>query len=248
MPNNDVSEILTPAARQLLEEAVKDYRAQVLSAAQSSAARLTGELREISVHDVLTGLAAAQPGLSRRRTSQVERVLYLYGVTGILMAVASVVYWLVRNASASSDLQAQLPLLLGASGLLMSVLSFLYLRIRTIRLGDTGSEGFSNRGDASAEFTFISQWRDLEIGLRRIAAAELGESGSAMPFSALVNAAMKSGTLSAEDANVLRRLIDLRNRILHKGDSISTAELRDAVNAADRLTAKLGIESARGAV
>src|SRR5438270_6049368 len=82
---------LTEAARDVLEEVVAGLRDEILASAWRSAAEPYGEAREIAVNDILRAVDEMRRPPSRLR-SPVERLLLFYALTGILTAIAGLVY------------------------------------------------------------------------------------------------------------------------------------------------------------
>lgn len=228
-------DLLTPAARQLLDEVVEDFKNGLLTRAEAAAAGATGDLREISVHDVLSAL----PTRKRfGRRSAAERLLVAYSVTGVLLAAGGLAFWTLQNVIRAADIRAQIPLLVSISGALLSLLSFTLLRLRTLR--DHGVEGDSeSEGVSAAEMRLVRLWQSLELQMRKTVAEYFGESGSSGPISSLIERLVSVGVLSKDDSVTLRKLIDLRNGILHRGEKVSLKVLRQAIDDGERLIERL---------
>jgi len=231
-------EVLTPAARQLLEELVDDYRAQLFAFAEASASRLTGDVREVSVHDVLAGLDRVQRRPIGRRSVKVERLLLAYAVTGAMLMVASVTFWLLQYSWDLANLEQRLPLMIGAAGSIIFLTSVLAIRLRNLRTVELETSVGQTTGEDN-ELIFVTLWRDIEISLRQAAASELGESASSGPISALLEAVVRSGRLTKDDGQTLRRLIAVRNKIVHGVAKFSEDEMQTAIREAYQILKKL---------
>lgn len=230
---------VTPAARRLVDELVDDYRLQLLSAAESSAAQIGGQVREVSVHDVVAALRALK-STGHRERSRTERLLTLYTVAGAAVAVGGFAYWAFDYAVSVTSLQAQLPILIGVSGLLLFAVSFLTLRLRTLRMQGSGYALTSASSDELLRGRFLHVWRDIEIALRSLAAHEVGESVADAPLGVLFDLAARGRLLSATDLTRLPKLIDLRNAVAHSSRPVPVDQLQRAISEALLLRDALG--------
>jgi hypothetical protein len=90
-------------------------------------------------------------------------------------------------------------------------------------------------------FEFLDRWRRLERTIQVIAEptnANTSEADRRMGIGATVNRLVKEGKVPAKDADRIRDLLRLRNRLVHstrKDDVPSDAELADALFEVDRL-------------
>lgn len=230
---------LTPAAKQALDELVADYRDQLLLGAADSASRL-GELREISVHDIMAGLNRQQDRVFGRTGTRIERILRLYVVGGFLLGVIGLVAFTAREILIGRGFQEQLFLVAALGGLLLSAMSYFLLWSR------------KSRGTASllrsklSEFgpgdygSYLVLWRDIELALRRAAAVRLGESAANAPLSGLLDILGREQVLSSDDQLRLRRLLNLRNSIAHgRPGTEDEDEIANAARDAERLLSRI---------
>jgi hypothetical protein len=239
----DLEEKLTDAARDALKDVVRDYRAQLLISAADNASRMTGELREISVHDLYKAIQATSSELRTRPSRPIEYFLNLYIVMGILLGLAGLGWFAARDAVLTLTTERQLPLLIGLSGFGIAAVSFMVLRLQQLRVLRIQSIDFLRPGvtgsfRAQVGF-FISKWQEIELLLRTKVGSNLGESVAKAPFSALLELLRRDGMLSEEDSNQLRRLLELRNSVVHGQKEITQDELRSSLRYADQLLEKL---------
>jgi len=240
MPNRqELDTKLTPAARQALDELVADYRDQLLFGAADSASRL-GELREISVHDIMAGLNRQQDRVFGRTGSSIERILRLYVVGGFVLGVTGLVAFAAREILIGRGFQEQIFVLAALGGLLLSAMSYFLLWTRKSR----GTAYLLRR--QSSEFgpgdyaSYLTLWRDIELALRRAAAVRLGESAASAPISGLLETLGREQVLSSDDQLRLRRLLTLRNSIAHGGPGTETeGEIANAARDAERMLGRI---------
>ena len=243
MNNFNFDEKLTDAAREALKELIEDYRNQVLLSAAENASRLTGEVREISVHDLLRGVrsAGAEPG--SRESGVFDRLLNVYALVGIVTGMAGLGWFAVRDLSVGLDPQRQIPLLIGFAGLGIAALSFVMLRLRQVRglVWPFSMHEMSLSTASSSALTgqFIARWQQIELALRSIVGSQLGESVANEPLSALVSRLRNESTLGEDDVIRLRRLLETRNAVVHKGLAAPESDLQASLREAERLLAKL---------
>jgi hypothetical protein len=233
---------LTPAALEALNELVEDYRNQVLLLAAENASRLTGEVREISVSDLLSAMPSSDISPRSRRPQVIDRILNLYQLLGLLVGLGGFGWFVGRDFIIGLEPQRQLPLLLAAAGVGMSVLAFSFQRLRQARNSLQLRPESLSPSDTSVPAQmgwFIAQWQQIELFIRSIAGSQLGESMASAPFSTLITRLRNDKTLSEDDVVALRRLLELRNSVLHGGRNVGDEELHSALRDADRLLMKL---------
>lgn len=243
MNNLKFEEKLTNAARDALKELVEDYRNQVLLSAAENASRLTGEVREISVHDLLRGVRSASVERGPREPRLLDRLLSMYALLGLLIGLVGFGWFAVRDLFIALDPQRQLPLLIGFAGLSLAAISFVLLRLRQVR-GPTWPSSYREASFTGASSPaliglFIAQWQQIELALRSIVGSRLGESVANEPLSALVSRLRDEHTLDDDDVTRLRRLLETRNALVHKGLSVTESDMQASLREAERLLAKL---------
>jgi hypothetical protein len=246
MTNIDYEDKLTDAAREALKELVQDYRNQVLLAAAESASHLTGEVREISVQDLMRGVrsTAVERGVGEPRIF--DRLLFVYVVFGVLMALVGFGWFAIRDFFLGLDPQRQIPLLVALAGLALSIFGLFTLRLRQLRgpiwgiWGSPGREGFMTETSSAAHVgLFIAQWQQIELALRTLVGSELGESVAKEPLSALISRLRNEQALDEGDITRLRRLLETRNALVHKGLPLSETNMQVSLRDAQRVLAKL---------
>src|SRR5262245_55193074 len=156
--------LLTQAARQALDELVDDYRGQLLLGAANSAARF-GDLREVSVHDILAAVSRQQTR-ALGRASRFDRILWIYLLFGSTLGV-SVLAALTAKLLASSQseplLRNLLPAMIALGGFLLS--AFVVWTWRSRRTADALRRG-AEFGERDAIALYLSRWREIELALR----------------------------------------------------------------------------------
>lgn len=240
MTQQQIEQKLTPAARQALEELLEDYKRQILRGAEDSASRLTGEFREISLHDIVASLnkTGIRPLLQSK--SNVERILTIYLWTGLIIAGAGFSFFFFKDILYSASLEERIPLIFGVSGLFFSAIAFIVLRLKRGRLLALRTQTLVRSESSDYIGLYISKWRDLEIGLRDLAALHLGESSAKEPISVLLDKLSNKAILSIDDRTRVRKLLDLRNQILHKDSQVDQNTLLTAIRDSDRLIWRIG--------
>lgn len=247
MERKDPESSLTPAARKVLEELVDGYRSEILLQAQRSASRWGGDYHEVSVHDVITALDSVRADRLGVRPSSQDRTLMLLAGGGAAAGILALVYYaFTRLIKTSSSLLSpeNLALYTGIVGLYTALVAAFVQRLRRRRLlrGTTISSDAESDDFQALELAVVQRWRDIELRLRDMAAAKHGESASAVPLSRLIETLFRDGALSPSDNDVIRRLLELRNSVLHERAAIPRQELVGALKAADQLLEHLGRE------
>jgi hypothetical protein len=241
MAPKELDDKLTPVAREMLDELLEQQRERLLIRAAESAKTVTGELREISVHDVLRSLQDDQRLDAYReqtRRSFLDRILRLYAATGVLIGGVGVTMYFFRQTLSKGNFAEQLPLLIGLTGFMLAAAAWMTVSLRASRGSAPRSALSSTAEVVDANARFISLWIEVEDALRR-AVSERVRRDAPVPISSQIEMLTEQRRLTSEEATTLRALVALRNRILHSGDRSSAAELRSAVERGERLLRRL---------
>ena len=238
MKDQELNAKLTPAARDALDELVQDFRTQTLVNAAESAARETGEVREISVRDILTGVNASR--IRRPQRNLWRQALKIYVVLGVLMVIGGLGYLVYRNLNIRSDEPSQVAFITALAGVIASAVASLMLRVIPSRFGliseDSGRDE-PRRTELLSEY--LSIWPKIELTARDIVASKLGESQAKKPLSSLFRELQELGVLAPDDQNKLKDLLNKRNKIVHSGEPLGEIELKRAVDEAGKLLSKM---------
>jgi len=228
----------------VLDELVDGYRSDVLERAQRSASRLGGDYNEISVHDVLTGLESLRSNQLGIRIPP-DRDVYSIMLAAVTVGFGSVLFYVLTRSSGSILSFENISLLVALISLYLGLGVFFLQRLRYRKSGRVMPFTVdSESGDRqSLELTVVQRWRDIELCLRDLSAKDRGESTSTAPIGSLIETLGKDGVLSPDDVSSLRRILQVRNAILHKRGSVPREDLARAQQAADQLLDHLGRES-----
>jgi hypothetical protein len=141
------------------------------------------------------------------------------------------------------DPERQLPLLVTFTGLGIALLSIALQRLLQMRqlssyftLG-VGAEEPSSSMALTGQF--LARWQQLELALRSIVGERLGESVANEPLSSLLARLRNERVLSVHDVTILRRLLETRNEVVHKGLSSTDKDFHQSLKDAEQLLAKL---------
>ncbi len=238
MSRPDLEDKLTPAARQALEELVTEYRDRLLLGARESASRL-GELREISVHDIMTSFGRGE--LRWRPFSRaIDQATRLYVWSGLAVAAGALLFLVGREAASGKSLEQNWPLLSALVGMGVAAFGYIANLLLSRRLP---ARPFGSEFDARPPFEYVGRylalWRDLELALRDTAASQLGESAANAPMSILLEVLDSKGVLSDRESDRLRELLALRNSVVHGRGDAKPEDLEGASRDSERILGKL---------
>lgn len=244
MDHNNLEEKLTPAAQQVFGEMVKDYRDQILIAAAERASRATGELREISVQDIVRSASrVALPARQERRT-YLSLVSRIYIFVGLLLGIAGLIWPALREFGAILSPEQRWPLLVGLAGFTLAatglVLSRLFERYGSLSFFDK-ELGEDNQQELAA--LYMTRWVQIEVALRNFVSSRFGESVAKEPISSLTERLRADEILSNEDVDTLRKLVEMRNKLVHQGFGGSRETLEDGLRRADHILRKLSVKA-----
>jgi hypothetical protein len=245
MPKPRISEdTLTPAAKEVLDELLVDYRLQLLRGAEESASLALGEVREISVHDILASYERTKDTL-RPRTSALTLLIARSGVflTGILTLSLFVAFFAERDSSSDPFVaffrSATSPWTILFGSLLGLTLAFtLYTRKAYRR--ETLLLSQANSWDAHpGTVELLRLWSAIEQALRELVVRRRGESSGRLSIGHMLDILRDTSVLTEKDTIALRALLHLRNRIAHGNADAAVEEIVGAVASANRLYARL---------
>ena len=241
MEKDDLESKLTPAAKQALQELVEEFRAQVLRSAAQSAAAFQGEVREITVRDIVASSTRNLLGTRPWRAAGLEWLLSSYAILGVVFGIVGALYALLSRDGTLFG--RGIALQFSIAGMFVALIATVLLTIRGKRLLRQSSEasfpGFSySVGEIGP--TFVMEWSQVELALRSMAAARLGESSATAPIGRLIQELSQRGTLTTEDVSTLRRLLEIRNRVVHEGVQLSREEYDSAMKRAEAFIRRAG--------
>jgi hypothetical protein len=244
MRNSELEDKLTPAARQALDELVEAYRNQILIGAEQAASDSIGELREISVRDIFVSTNKEQ---AKDEGSDVEFFLWLLRSGGFGFAMAGLASLFIGLTDDSLSYPFSLGIAVIMTGILFilapeiltkvtdAIISWLGIRKVTPTLSsDTKTSLDSN-------FELLKRWREIEITLRNVIAAQSGESTAKESISALIESLGRQDLLPQEDIIKMRQVLRVRNQVAHSSSTFEERELDNALADADSLLEKLRV-------
>jgi hypothetical protein len=235
MDINGIESSLTPAARQVLDEILNDYRREVLLHSRESAARLTGDVREIAVHDVVNALDQMRRRGLRNRSISCERVLIRSLIVGCAMAISLVLFIRVFGITDSTAvLDFILGLTLGvSSGCLAALIAVRRRRLPVLMR----SENECVESDDSARLLLV--WAEIEQRLRALAASQFGESAASRPLSTIIQELVDKSLVDESESRDITTVLRARNAVAHGQLNLRTSAIRHLLNVSARLATRL---------
>jgi len=240
MKDHELTDKLTPAAGEALDELVEDFRTQTLINAAKSAARDTGEVKEISVRDILTSVNLSQLRLRKTWPTLMERLLTAYSVLGTILTIGGLAYFAYKNVAFKQDETNRWVLSVIVVGATLAVFPILMRRLKFFPFSfATGerADGPSKTTELLTDYLLI--WPKIELTARDIIASQLGESSAKKPLSMLINELQQSGILSLEDEEKLKELLNTRNKIVHGVPELGLDQLQNSISEAQKLLSKM---------
>jgi uncharacterized protein with HEPN domain len=228
---------LTLAARQALDEFVKQYENQIIDRAKQLADKSAAS--QISVSDIFESINEAKPFTVQRKRTFWNRVFELYRDLGFLITIAATVYSvLTRNGFGLID--ESFGILFIVAGLTISLVGSLFKDYDFSNFLSKYKLSNSNREQTDVLLgKYIELWRHIELSMRDVVALKFGESNAQKTISQLMSELPKLEIITSDDVVQLRALLGLRNRIVHSTDHLETSELQDAITQARKLLKKL---------
>lgn len=222
---------LTSAAKEALDEVIESYKQEVLIEASRHAQSVTGEIREISVTDLVESLKRKTKHSANQRYIASHVAAQIYIALGASLGV--IAGFIEINRLQFSNPLDVLSLLFIATGV---IFPFFYERF----LPNFFLERKSDKKSMEGQAILVSIWRDLELATRLTLASKVGESQTKnLSTLEMLSSLIKLGIISTRDRQAYRNMLALRNKIVHQGYEPSLEEIRSAQKRGALLLAKL---------
>lgn len=215
---NSLENKLTPAAQEVLDEIVADYKFQLLKSAGKSASDVTGEIREISVRDILETLQEIESQNEGKKASLASRYLILTFAGSIAPLILYLIEPIIHISSDESIWIGLLSASLALTGLWLYFLT----QGRNLKIGPI-LFSTSDMSITSKDYSmmFVRKWREIEILSKEVVADFIGESQlDNIPFRRLLEYLLKFDVFTNADSEIFLELLEKRNAVVHskRGD------------------------------
>lgn len=240
MDKKNIEEKLTPAARDALDELITNYRDQILFNAMDSATELPGELEEISVRDIISGIEKTKSKVIDRKWDLRTRMLRTLMLVGIIYAFIGIGYYIYTNLEV--NFAQQVGLIAAFAGLSISLVSYFLLNIykEKYRFSVSASEYSKIEPfKANLEQELVRKWGDIELSSRDLIASIFGESKANLSLTSILEFLLKKEILNENDYIISKRLLEMRNKILHEGKEFNKVEIENSIKMASKILDKI---------
>lgn len=228
---------LTPAAREALDELVDEYRTQILVGAEQFASdNYSSFPREISVSNIFDSLSKSKNTTQKKSFS--DRFMEIYQIIGILITFFGAVL-IFREINQSTEMRIG-----GYSvlvGLALNLLTFVYFKFSAVRRLFDATLKTRKSADDSVDLPlrYVKIWREIELAIRELVALTMGESNAKEPIFRLVSKLRDSKVITTNDATQLKRLISIRNKIVHEKPDLQISQVEVSLLMADKMLQKI---------
>lgn len=222
---SNLSDDLTPRAKEVLDALLADLRVQTLASAKS---RSVGG--EVGVRDIVEAFEDQTRGPSRRsayRNRRVERLLVVYAAVSVVLALGAALLPLFGKFDLNSSTTV---FIASVSGALVAASLSLLLTLRFRSARDERLQEERRRG-ASGIAVFLDRWVKIESLLRLMAAQVLGSSAAERPLRQVLDQLQRAKAVGPEDVQEIRRLLERRNELVHTAPS-SDVDLSSEIESA----------------
>lgn len=241
MSSTEKNRLLTPAAKETLENLVQEYAKRILEEALIRAQPLPSGDKEVSVRDILESADRINQRRRHTRAKRLNVVLQIYGILGILMVILGMAFLVYENVDIKLNINQQVALSIVIAGLLLALSPLLFRRLRRV-MADSSS--YSDERTIDSSSVFIKKWQDIENALRLLMRT-MGPSDGKEPISAIIQLLYSRGIITELDVDKLRLILKLRNEIVHEDRRIEADRVLNAINQAEELLSRLSRVSLR---
>ena len=234
--NNNVPDLpLTDAARQALDSLTDEFRQRILEEADTRALRIGGVTPEISIRDIMESADKVASARTSTRAQKNELFMQVYSMMGIILAAAGIILLIKGKLQISMDSPQQIALIITIMGVIFALSPIFFRRLLKL-MAASRSARESSPVDATA--VFISRWQTIEMLLRKHLERQ-GHSAAREPFSVVVSTLQERGLLSDIDTALLKRLLSLRNQVVHESVFADNRMLENAIEVSGKLIESL---------
>lgn len=235
----------TPDAENLLNELTRIQADELAERAENIAA-LHGR-SAVSTADVMEARDTLHGAPHRRLVANWRNLSLTYRTTLLTSAIATVSVGSIVIALAfyRDSLAELLPLLAATfaavTALAASLLSAAKARRAAVQSEALANEFFSQMREVDIRARFIAEWARFENALRQKVDAQSTEPGNFVPLRRMLDRFADEFKLDAASRDEIRRLLNLRNIIVHGADSnLSLEDFADASASLRKFTDRLG--------
>jgi hypothetical protein len=161
-------------------------------------------------------------------------VLRIYVALGILIAAASVLYFVGSMFEIEISTKQRFALIVAGSGLAVSVLSWLLLNYRRA-LDRYQTEEYLS---LVRRMEVVEAWQEFEETSRRLLRKD-GEDFERYSLRSMIDALRKDGVIDIQDFENLRNALDIRNLIVHRNLQLDVDASRKWAKEIARVNEKL---------
>jgi hypothetical protein len=201
----------TPGAASLVDELVKTWQTELVSQSYREAA-----IRSSDKADVEVTVAAVQAAFDKLYSPPAAMGLkfrnFAAMLAGFVLLIALGYLYSLNTASKLDQVASVAGLALGVMGLVLAALAQV-MRMRAAYLGRLAGAAAADR--AMNIVNFMQGYVDLEENIRRQVSVEYPAMPENAPLGALLRKYIEVAGLSQSDYDELRRLVQLRNEIVH---------------------------------
>lgn len=234
MENNKLYSYLTKAAKDELELKTIEFKEQLLRNAYKSAERKQRDVKEISLTDILgsykkdlSTLENSEHSIVLSKRIRWQRLITISGITYTILGVGLYMY-----QNGLIETKNSIGLIVAIVGIMFTLIAQ-YLKYPLIRISSNEDKSdFSSQ----SKYTIVDRWGTIEQLGRKIF-EENFPNVNKQSFSSIINFLGKQ--LTKESYMDLRKLLDLRSRILHEDYRPTKSELDWSIKASDNIILQL---------
>lgn len=229
---------LTPSAKEAFEEATFEFQELLITRANSLAQKgQTGD-KEISLRDVLEAKEILfKTKVEKEKADQRrKRLMTLISLSGALYSLIGVLIYLWQNKEFS--VEKNLGLIIAFTGVITIFVSYVYSQLITRRVEAKENKSDLDYVTTDSDFEIIKRWQIIEkmgSNLMRQTGYTDNESRSINDILKFLAKELKSDRLYLE----MRELLNIRNKILHEGYSLTKQEKQLYIDNANRIIEQL---------
>ncbi|MEJ8843970.1 hypothetical protein WG954_16375 [Lacibacter sp. H375] len=228
---------LTESARVALDETSNEVVEMILERAYQNASQKNTADKEISLRDIIEAkeeILYKKADLNKQESRKRRMVLTL-SMAGALYSMLGILFYLYQNKQ--FDTTKDVGLLIAALGILVSIASYFYSQLAFKRKVELIKDNTVVEKDNS-EFEIVRRWQTIEkLGTELMLKDGISDN-KARSFNYIHNY-LSEKLLDNLKSDSLKRLLLIRNQIVHSSTNLTREEIEEMIKIADQIIDEL---------
>lgn len=239
MINETIYSKLTPSAKDALDELSEEYKSLLLEKALRIAEERESAGKEISLRDILEAQKATQSATEAdKHEYKKKRWTLLLSLSGAVYSAVGLLIYLYQNKDFS--IKSDIGLIIAIVGILVTLIAFLYGQFTSRKYVSISSHKEHLRATYK-DYEIVKRWQIIEDLARKSMSPIDKNDFKSDSVSFLIRFLSHKVAKNEEEFLKIRKLLQVRNKIVHEGYHMNEQERNEMVRFSDELIRRLEI-------